>query len=59
MFTDSVTVAVNLQWCLGVIGLFATVGGLWFVGLTVVRLFSERYEVTRRADEKQPDKGWH
>ncbi len=45
------TVTIDLQFCFGVVGILATAVGV----LVVIRLFLERYDVTRR-EEGQGDK---
>ena len=42
------TVTIDLQWCLGIVGVLATAVGV----LAAVRAFLDRYDVTRREEGK-------
>ncbi len=42
------TVTIDLQWCLGIVGVLATAVGV----LVVIRLFLDRFDVTRREEWK-------
>ena len=45
---DKMTVTIDLQWCLGIVGVLATAVGV----LAAVRAFLDRYDVTRREEGK-------